>query len=377
MLHFDDAEFATRRAKVTDAMEERGLDALLIFAPESQYWLTGYDTFGYCFFQCLVFAEGRAHLLTRSADLRQAQLTSNISDIRVWQDGTDPAEALLDMLADLGLLSGRFGVEVDTHGLTAKNWLRIAGALGADRLHDCSEMIPAFRLTKSEAELAYVREAGRLCDAAFTAGAALIQPGAEEGDILTAMQGAVFAGGGDYPGNPFIIGSGDHALLCRYATGRRTLAARDQITLEWAGVYRHYHAAAMRTLCVGEPTAVHERLFTVATDALTACEAALKPGALMRDVYAEHARIFDEAGLGAHRLAACGYALGARYAPSWMEPQMFHAGSDQVIGAGQVYFLHMILMDSETGAAMCPGRSSIVTEGGIEPLSRLPLGLTV
>lgn len=377
MLHFTDAEFSLRRAQVTREMEDRGLDALLIFAPESQYWLTGYDTFGYCFFQCLVFAKGEAHLLTRSADFRQAQLTSNIRDIRVWQDGTDPADALLDMLESLGLLNARFGIETDTHGLTARNWLRVAGALGADRLTDCSDLMPGLRLTKSPAEIAYVREAGRLCDAAFTAAAPLIQPGAEEGAILAAMQGAVFQGGGDYPGNPFIIGSGDHALLCRYATGRRTLAAQDQITLEWAGAYRHYHAAAMRTVCVGDPTPAHERLFQVATDALKACEAAIKPGALMRDVYHEHARIFDEAGLGAHRLAACGYALGARYAPSWMEPQMFHAGADQVIGAGQVYFLHMILMDSETGAAMCPGRSSIVTDSGVEPLSSLPLSLTV
>ena len=40
---------------------------------------------------------------------------------------------------------------------------------------------------------------------------------------------------------------------------------------------------------------------------------------------------------------------------------------------GQVYFLHMILMDEETGAAMCPGRTSLVTAKGAQPLSQLPL----
>ena len=44
--------------------------------------------------------------------------------------------------------------------------------------------------------------------------------GTDESDILSAMQGAIFSGGGDYPGNEFIIGSGSNALLCRYFSGR-------------------------------------------------------------------------------------------------------------------------------------------------------------
>jgi Xaa-Pro aminopeptidase len=47
-------EFAERRRRALDAMVARGLDALLQFKQESMYWLTGYDTFGYSFFQCLV-----------------------------------------------------------------------------------------------------------------------------------------------------------------------------------------------------------------------------------------------------------------------------------------------------------------------------------
>ncbi|MEM7615904.1 MAG: aminopeptidase P family N-terminal domain-containing protein, partial [Pseudomonadota bacterium] len=102
-------------------MEAAGLDALLLFAPESQYWLTGYDTFGYCFFQCLIWDGERSVLLTRSPDLRQAQLTSNIEDIRIWKDGADvdPTRDLAALVAELGLSGKRLGVEWDTHGLTA------------------------------------------------------------------------------------------------------------------------------------------------------------------------------------------------------------------------------------------------------------------
>ncbi len=63
------------------------------------------------------------------------------------------------------------------------------------------------RLIKSPAEIAYVEKAASLADDALDAALPLIRPGGDEADILAAMQGAVFAGGGDYPANEFIIGS--------------------------------------------------------------------------------------------------------------------------------------------------------------------------
>ena len=44
---------------------------------------------------------------------------------------------------------------------------------------------------------------------------------------------------------------------------------------------------------------------------------------------------------------------------------------------GMVFFLHMILMDSESGNAMTLGRTSLVTAGAAEPLSRAPLDLVL
>lgn len=376
MLHFSDGEFARRRAAVTREMEARGLDALLLFAPESHYWLTGYDTFGYCFFQCLVWDGGEPVLLTRSADLRQAQLTSNIRDIRIWKDaaGANPAEDLMAILSDRGLLGKRLGIEFDTHGLTAHNWRRLSAVLDTwVKFTDASDLISDLRLTKSAEELAYVRRAAELTDAALDAGLAAIGPGAGEAEVLAAMQGAVFAGGGGYPGNPFIVGAGEHALLCRTHAGRQTLAKNDQLTLEWAGADRHYHVAAMRTVVIGAPRPEHGAMHAAARDALLACEAAMRPGRPMAEVFDAHARTLDAAGMSRHRLNACGYALGTRFAPSWMERQMFYDGAPAIMAPGMVFFLHMILMDSDSGAAMTLGRTSLVTETGAEPLNRHPL----
>lgn len=378
-LHFSREEFAGRIERTCAAMRAERLDAMLCFRQESMYWLTGYDTFGYVYFQCLVLtADGRMALLTRSADLRQAQLTSIIGDIRIWEDreGANPADDLRDLLSEFGLDGARIGVELEAYGLTGRSLRRLDRALdGFCAMTDASLLVSRLRLVKSAAEIAFVERAAELGDTAFDAALETAGPGAFEGDVLAAMQGAVFRGGGDYSGNEFIIGSGEHALLCRYQVGRRQIDAEDQLTLEWAGVYRRYHAALMRTLPVGRTTARHRELHAAAADALQACEAALRPGAAMGEVFQAHADTLDRAGLREHRLNACGYALGTTFAPNWMDWPMFYRDNPVEIGPGMVFFLHMILADSDTGTAMTLGRTSLVTETGHRVLNRHPLDL--
>ncbi|MEL0024655.1 MAG: M24 family metallopeptidase, partial [Alphaproteobacteria bacterium] len=198
-----------------------------------------------------------------------------------------------------------------------------------------------------------------------------------EGDILAAMQGAVFKGGGDYAGNEFILGSGPGALLVRYFSGRRHLDPQDQLTIEWSGAYARYHAAMMRTIIVGQPAPVQHRMHDAAVEALHACEAAIKPGKPMGDVFDAHARVFDAHGLEKARLQACGYAMGIAYNPIWVEFPMFYEGNPMIMQTNQVFFLHMILVDSDSGLAMTLGHSVLVTDTGVERLSNRNLDMLV
>ncbi|AZN95963.1 aminopeptidase P family protein [Mesorhizobium sp. M9A.F.Ca.ET.002.03.1.2] len=380
-LHFERSEFDARRDRLMIEIAEKKLDAVLLFAQESMYWLTGYDTFGFCFFQCLVVkADGSMILLTRSADLRQARHTSIIDNIVLWtdRDGANPAIDLRNLLNDLDLLGARIGVEYDTHGLTAYNGRRLDEQLQTfGQIADASGIINRLRLFKSPAEIAKAEKAANLADDALDAALPLIKQGGDEALILAAMQGAIFAGGGDYPANEFIIGSGVDALLCRYKAGRRKLTKNDQLTLEWAGVFHHYHAAMMRTVLTGKVSKRHQELFDAARAALLAVEKAMTPGNTFGDVFDEHARTLEAHNLTKHRLNACGYSLGARFTPSWMDMPMFYQGNPEPIAPNMTLFAHMIIMDSETETAMTLGRTYLTTESQPKPLSRHDLDLIV
>ncbi len=380
-LHFDRSEYRARQARTIKALAAQGLDGLMMFQQESMYYLTGYDSFGFCFFQCLYLGvDGKLALLTRSADLRQAQHTSIIEDIRIWTDaaGAKPADQLKDMLESLGARGKRLGIETNSYGLTHFNGKAVDAALaGFCKLADASDLVNRIRVVKSPAELKYVRKAGRLGDAALAAAIRKTKAGADEGDILAAQQAAIFAGGGDYPANEFIIGSGRDALLCRYKAGRRKLSKRDQLTLEWAGVYRHYHAALMRTMVIGKPNRHHLAMDEAARAALAEVETTLRPGHTAGDVFEAHARVMDQHGMAKHRLNACGYSLGAKFTPSWMDAPMFYRGNATPIEANMVLFAHMIMMDSDSGNAFCLGRTYIVTGTKPESLSRHSLEMIV
>ena len=159
-LHFSKEEFHKRKLDTLKLMKEQNLDALLMFRQESMYWLTGYDTFGFVFFQTLILDQkGNIILLTRAPDLRQAQNTSNIEDIRIWvdKDGVNPTDDLKIILNELNLKGKKIGVEYEAYGLTGYNALRLNKSLeNYCDAEDQSELITKIRVVKSQEEIVYV-----------------------------------------------------------------------------------------------------------------------------------------------------------------------------------------------------------------------------
>ena len=328
----------------------------------SMYWLTGYDTFGFCFFQCLVVtADGRMALLTRSADLRQAQ--PHLEHRRTSASGRMPPTptrrgTCSALAADLGLAGKRLGVEYESYGLVAANGKKLEAAFdGFATLADASQLVTRLRAVKS-------RGGDRLCPQ----GAAALANAADRAAL------AADPGGrrrGRHPGRPArrdlqrrrrLSGQRVHHRLrraTRFCAATSPAAAgsttRDQITLEFAGAYRHYHAAIMRTVVVGEPRPRHLAYHRAAREALLACEAEIRPGRTAGDVFAAHARVLDAHGLSpapAQRLRLLARAPSSRR-PGWTGRCSTRAIPGP-IEPGMVLFAHMILMDSRRDGTAMP-----------------------
>ncbi|MDA7572823.1 Xaa-Pro peptidase family protein [Candidatus Pelagibacter sp.] len=380
-LHFTKKEFQLRKSNTLKSMEELNLDALLMFRQESMYWLTGYDTFGYVFFQTLILDKnGHIILLTRAPDLRQAQNTSNIEDIRIWvdKDGSNPSDDLKLILDELNLKNKKVGIEYEAYGMTGRNALRLNKSLeNYCKVEDHSELITKHRVIKSLEEITFVKKAAELADKALDEAWKYTKAGASEAKILAEMQKIILEGGGDYPANEFIIGSGHNALLCRYQAEKRNLSDNDQLSIEWAGAFKHYHSAMFRTIPIGKVDPKHIKMHEACVEALTNCEKNLIPGKTAGDVFDVHAKTLDDLGFNKARMNACGYSLGSTFSPNWMDWPMLYTGNPYVIQPGNIFFMHMILMDSDNQLAMNLGETYLVTENGNERLGKQKLDLVV
>lgn len=378
---FGDAEYDARLVAARQRMAAERLDALILFAQESLYYLFGYDGGGYVFFQCAVLhAEDRpTTLLCRRPDVAQARDISRIEEIRVWlnAEDADPARDLLDILTEGGLAGCRVGVETDSHSLTGFNCRAVFDAAdGVVDLVEASDIVRDLRVVKSPAELDLMRKAAGLADAAVMAIAETAQPGVLDSALTAAAMKAMLEGGGDMPPAGPLVNSGSRAVYGRGVGGARGLSDSDLVMVELAGTYRRYNACIERCVTVGTVSDTQTGMHGLVRDTLEEMLEAFRPGEPLGRVDEIHRARLDAAGYAEVRYAACGYSLGATCRPSWMDvPPMIYAGNPLELRPGMVFFPHVMLGDTRRGLAMGLGETVVVTDGCPETLSRLPLDL--
>ena len=383
-LRFTEAEFRARQARTRAALRERGLDAILIFAQESHFYLTGFDTAGYVFFQVGIVTtdeDGATSLLTRTPDKRQAETNSLYDEVRIWLNAEDanPALNLRALLAERGLQGGKIGVEFATYGLTAANGRLVEVALsGFCTLEDASDIVRSQRLVKSPSELTFVRAAGRLADAATIAAIETAKPGVFDTALSGAAVTAMLAGGGDLPSGGPLVNVGPRALFGRGIGGARRIEEQDQVLVELAGSACRYHVVVEHTVAVGAVDPRQERQMAVAIEALERIKDAARSGTQLGKLDDIHRATLDAAGFADARYAACGYALGCTFKPTWMDvPPMIYSGNPLVLEPGMVFFVHIMIPDTTTGLIAGVGQTFAIGNDGaeVETFSTLPLQL--
>ncbi|MEM9220929.1 MAG: Xaa-Pro peptidase family protein [Pseudomonadota bacterium] len=383
MLPFSREELLARQGRLRASLNEMGVDAMVVFAQESHYWLTGYDSGGFVFFQCaIVTADERPIvLLTRRPDLVQARLTSTIDDIRIWWDADDanPAEDLRAILEELGLKGGRVAIELNTHGLTGWNLWRTQRALdGFCTLEDDEHLIRRLRLIKSPAELQYMRKAAEILDVSLVEVIEAAKPGMLEQDVKGVYFASIMRQGADFPPNGPLFNSGERATFGRSVAGPRRIEAQDQLLVEYPVPYRRYNVKTEWTIIFGDLSDTQRRMYDAARKTLHRMTEIARPGTALGEIFQAHADGLDGAGYAAHRYGATGYSVGLGYAPTSMDvPPMIYAGAKQPCEPGMTLFYHVMIGDSDSGYGMGVGHTLLVTDDAPEVLTALPDDITV
>lgn len=369
---FPATEFEQRAARVRAIMQERELGALLMTGAEDIYYLLGLNFQGYSAFSLLVLpAMGPLILVARTMERHTIQYQSPDVKHLGYGDDEDPARAALAAIAET---SGDLAIDRRAMSLPVDIWERMAAGSAHRVWRDGSGVLPAVRAVKSPAEIAHVRAAAAISDAAVLAGVAATRAGRTERSVAAAIHHTLIEQGSEYPGFvPFVRAT--DILHHEHITwhGREVRPGHGLLFELSASVYR-YHAPLTRMVYADRlPPGVADTADT-ALAGLEAIRNALRPGALSGDVYTAWEKTVG--GPGRHH---CGYAIGVAFPPSWFGGSGItglRRDSTLPIAAGMVFHVMSWILGDGTGQ-YCLSDTALVTPDGCELLTSAPREPTV
>jgi len=384
-LPFTNGEYRRRIDAARASMAEQKLDAILLFHQESMFYLFGYDQLGYWVYQTAILTVDSPEImvLSRVVDAHLIEGLPYVKEVRNWLDDStrDPGHATVDLLREMGLLASgkRVGIELRSHALLPYYLRSIESALpGGVQLIDASDLVTELRLRKSDSEVVYMREAGKVMDASYAAAFEAFKPGALETEVLGAAMMGMFKAGGHVPSivPPFSSGPRTMSKTHGAAVDRR-IKAGEPMTIEPGSSRHRYHAVGVQTRWLGEPPAKVQKTFDELLQSQAAALAMIRPGVSAADVAREINRALDGFGMyipGSHH----GYGTGIGYPPTWLDNLRIKETDGHVLEKNMTFFL--LAHWTVEGVADLPvelflGEPILVTADGCERLSSTPLSL--
>jgi Xaa-Pro dipeptidase len=173
-----------------------------------------------------------------------------------------------------------------------------------------------------------------------------------------------------------LVNSGQRVVYGRGIGGPRRIETQDQMIVELGASFCRYNVCIESTIAIGRVDPRQRAMFEGASEALAEIVANARAGRELGTLDDIHRRVLDGAGHAQNRFAACGYALGCTFRPTWMDvPPMIYSGNTLIMEPGMVFFVHIMVPDREAGIAAGVGQTFLITEGAAEVLSALPVEL--
>ncbi|MFQ3786397.1 M24 family metallopeptidase [Halomonas sp. A29] len=342
-LAFPMGEFDARLARVRDAMQEAGLDALLLTDPADIYYLTGYNTFEVSVHTCLVCSAGRLVLQVPSIETGPAVVTARVDELLGyrWEDIAEVIDPLTETLAPFRSI----GLDLYGAGLRHGVLRELQARLGVERFRDDGGgLLDRIRIVKSDAELACLRESARITSLGIAAATRVIAAGMMDSDVAAEGARAMLAAGSEFMSMQPIVTSGRRISVIHMNHQRHRIAPDEPVFLEFGSAYRRYTAPMMKTVVAGRASPQMHHLGDTCREIFDALTDAMRTG-----------NTFDAAALAAEAVlqphadqvffsGVFGYAVGAQFPPSWVEGSGYIArGQQRAFETDMVFHLPLCL----------------------------------
>ena len=368
-------------------MQAMQLDLLIVSDPSNLCWLSGYDAWSFYVHQCLVLSsDGDLFWFGRGIDRPGAALTTDLHDKDILSYPDDcvqspdshPMQYLVEILKERKLHRGRIGIEKDNYYFSARAFETLKGGLGQAELIDATALVNWQRAVKSEQEVSYMKQAGKIIEKVYERIMQVVEPGmaknALAAEILHASTLGDAGGFGDYTAIVPLIGAGEEAAACHTTWDGEPLAANDGMFLELAAAHARYHCPCSRTLFLGKPPQHYLEIEKVMLECIETTLPMFRPGTTCGEVAAT---FFDALERHGHvKDNRCGYAIGLSYPPDWGERTMSLRRSDTTVLKENMtlHFMPGLWFDN-WGFEIT--ESVRVTQAGAECLSQVPRQLLV
>jgi Xaa-Pro aminopeptidase len=385
---FEITEFQRRIADVKSRMGKAGFDLLMCQDPSNMGYLTGFDGWSFYTPQAVLvhLDEEWPVWFGREQDAKSAHITTDLpahniipfSEPLVHHPTDHPFDELCDLIKARGWGHVRIGVDFDAHYYTARAHHHITTGLPDAVISDNRELVNWARLIKSPAEIAYMREGGRMATKVMENALAKLAPGVKQYEVMADVYRDQISGldgkFGDYTGLCPLIQVGEGTSTPHLTWTEEPLPESGLIVMELAAARRHYNVPLTRTAHIGQPPAEMVKLAEVIVEGGDRALELAKPGVTCHEVNQLWQSILKEHGYVKN--SRVGYSIGLAYPPDWGERTASIRDDDMtVLQEGMCFHFQSGVWLSEYGAAI--SEPFVVTEVGGERLSDVRRELVV
>lgn len=335
-------EFAARLDRLRAKMQACRIDMLYLMAPESMYYLSGYQAEWYqaqspaqwpASSAVAVHVDHDRYLLFDSE--REAVLTrvfTRAKDVRYFP--RDALRGSVDfVVAELereGWLDGTIGMEFWSYRPNRAISERLEAAFRAAGagVVDGTALLREVRHVKSPAEMACLEEAARIANIGMSAARATIAADVTELEVYGEIVRAMARAGGENPGITMPVLSGTKTNALHALATRRRMRRGELVTVDVAGVFKRYHVNIARTFSLGEPSAEVRSLSRCAAASMELIRSILRPRLPLQEFNAVVRDYFHRHGLWERRGWIGGYELGIAFPPDWVGHFVYDTASE-------------------------------------------------